>query len=69
MPDPEVKRTAVARDAATTVLAIGGVPGEAYRPRAWETNFEVLDLFERGDHAGAKRVLNEALSGTTTTTC
>jgi Tetratricopeptide repeat len=62
VPEPEAKRTAVARDAATTVLAIGGVPGEAYRPRAWETNFEVLDLFERGDHAGAKRVLNEALS-------
>jgi hypothetical protein len=61
VPDPEVKRGAVAHEAATTVLAIGGVPGEAYRPRAWETNFEVLDLFDRGDHAGAKRVLTEAL--------
>ncbi len=61
VPDPAVKRAAVAREPATTVLAIGGVPGEAYRPRAWETNYEVLDLFDRGDHAGAKRVLTAAL--------
>jgi quercetin dioxygenase-like cupin family protein len=61
VPDPAVKRAAVAREPSTTVLAIGGVPDEAYRPRAWETNFEVLDLFDRGDHAAAKRVLTEAL--------
>jgi tetratricopeptide (TPR) repeat protein len=61
VPEPESKRTAIARDAATTVVAIGGVPGEVYRPRAWETNFDVLDLFEQGDHAGAKRVLTQAL--------
>ena len=51
------------------MLAIGGVPGQAYRPRAWETNYEVLDLFDRGDHAGAKRVLTAALDTTATTTC
>jgi quercetin dioxygenase-like cupin family protein len=61
VPDPAVKRGAVAREPATTVLAIGGTPGEAYQPRAWETNAEVLDLFDRGDHAAAKRVLSAAL--------
>jgi hypothetical protein len=61
VPDPAVRRAAVARDAATTVVAIGGTPGEAYQPRAWETNAEVLPLFDEGDHAGVKRVLTEAL--------
>ena len=61
VPDPVAKRGAVARERGTTVLAIGGTPGEAYQPRAWETNAEVLDLFDRGDHAAAKRVLTAAL--------
>jgi tetratricopeptide (TPR) repeat protein len=61
VPDAAVQRGAVARLPATTVLAIGGTPGEAYQPRAWETNAEVLDLFDRGDHAAAKRVLSAAL--------
>ncbi|MDQ2982727.1 MAG: tetratricopeptide repeat protein [Actinomycetota bacterium] len=59
--DPAAMRAATAREAGTTVLSIGGKPGEAYRPRAWETNAEVLGLFDAGDFAGAKRVLIEAL--------
>jgi tetratricopeptide (TPR) repeat protein len=59
--DPTATRGAVARKAGTTVLAVGGKPGEAFRPRAWETNVEVVALFDRGEHAEAKRMLTDAL--------
>ena len=59
--EPSVTRKAVAREVPATVLAIGGAPGQAYEPRAWETNAEVLPLFERGQYAEAKRILQDAL--------
>ena len=59
--DPALKRGAIAQDAGTTVFAVGGKPGEAYKPRAWETNALVFPLFERGELAEAKQILNEAL--------
>jgi tetratricopeptide (TPR) repeat protein len=59
--DPTAKRGAVAAEASTTVLAVGGRPGEAYRPRSWETNVDVLPMFESGRHEEAKQVLIEAL--------
>ena len=36
VPDPAVKRGAVATEAGTTVLAVGAKPGHPYSPRAWE---------------------------------
>jgi tetratricopeptide (TPR) repeat protein len=59
--DPATTRAAVAREAGTTVVAVGGKPGEAYRPRAWETNAHVFPLFDRGEFAEAKRLLADAL--------
>ena len=59
--DPTAKRGALARVAATTVLAIGGKPGEAYKARSWETNRDVFALLDDGKHAEAKRLLTEAL--------
>jgi tetratricopeptide (TPR) repeat protein len=59
--DPAITRGAVARVAETTVLAVGGRPDAAYRPRAWETNAQVFALLDAGEHAEAKRVLMEAL--------
>jgi tetratricopeptide (TPR) repeat protein len=59
--DPAVKRGAVAQEAGTTVFAVGGKPGEVYKPRSWETNAQVLPLFEQGEFVEAKRMLNEAL--------
>ena len=38
--DPAVRRYATAAEARTTVLAVGGRPGEAYTPSAWEWYFE-----------------------------
>jgi hypothetical protein len=37
--DPSVRRSAVAAEAGTTVLAIGGLPGQ-HAPSAWEWYFE-----------------------------
>ena len=34
--DPDLRRSAVAREAGTTVLAIGGTPGAAYEVSPWE---------------------------------
>lgn len=59
--DPAATRAAFAREPETTVLAVGGRPGDAYRPRAWETNDEVFALLDGGRHAEAKAVLLAAL--------
>jgi len=37
--DPDLKRKAVADEEDTTVLAVGGKPGEAFTPSAWEWYF------------------------------
>jgi hypothetical protein len=37
--DPDLKRKAVANEEGTIVLAVGGKPGEAYTPSAWESYF------------------------------
>jgi tetratricopeptide (TPR) repeat protein len=59
--DPLAKRSAVAHEADTTVLALGAAPGEAYRPRAWETNAEIPALFDAGKYEEARRLLVDAL--------
>ena len=59
--DPATKRTAVADEPGTTILAVGGAPGKPYRPRAWEPNRDIFPLFGRGEVAEAKRRLEEEL--------
>src|SRR4051812_15728335 len=59
--DPAAQREASAAEDGTTVLALGGRPGEAYRPRSWETNADVLPLFEEGKFEELKVVLLDAL--------
>jgi tetratricopeptide (TPR) repeat protein len=48
--EPEAKRSAVARDAGTTILAVGAKPGEAYRPSGWEVGSEAMTAFYAGDY-------------------
>jgi tetratricopeptide (TPR) repeat protein len=57
--DPAARRGAVARTDGTTVLAVGGRPGDAYRPRSWE--LRIPALLDAHEHEKAKRVLTEAL--------
>jgi quercetin dioxygenase-like cupin family protein len=59
--EPESRRGAVATVAGTTVMAVGGKPGEVYAPRAWEVNAEVFGMFGRGEIDEAKQKLTAAL--------
>ncbi len=54
---PSVTRTAFAREAGTTVLAIGGgAPGQPYAPTGWELFAPLFPLFESGGYEeGADR--------------
>ena len=47
---PSVKRTAFAEEAGTTIIAVGGVPGEAYRSNGWEIWAPLGPLYEAGDY-------------------
>ncbi len=51
--DPAAKRGAIAREAGTTVLVVGGTPGKAYEVAPWERNAAVLRFWESEDWEGA----------------
>jgi mannose-6-phosphate isomerase-like protein (cupin superfamily) len=55
--DPETKRGAIAEEDGTTVLAVGGVPGEPYRVAAWEEAADAWPLFEAGRLEEARELL------------
>jgi quercetin dioxygenase-like cupin family protein len=44
LPDPSVRRHAVALEPETRVLAVGGKPGEAFQPSSWELFFRASSL-------------------------
>jgi len=50
---PGVKRTAFAEDPGTTIVAVGGVAGQAYEPSGWELWAPVNRLYEAGEYAEA----------------
>ena len=58
--EPSVRRRARAEEPGTLVLAIGGKPGEAYAPSAWEWYFEAERFREPLDPEAALRLLDEA---------
>ena len=60
---PGVKRTAVAEEPETTIIALGGTPGQAYEPNGWELWAPLNVLYRNGEYAEAAdrgRVLVEA---------
>lgn len=59
--DPAVRRKAVVHSGPATILTVGAKPGEAFRVAPWEEYADILELFERGDFAGAEARLLEAL--------
>jgi tetratricopeptide (TPR) repeat protein len=59
--DPMAKRSALAREAGTTVLAVGAPAGTPYEPQAWEWNAEAMPFFATGDWEGAKATLLKGL--------
>jgi tetratricopeptide (TPR) repeat protein len=59
--DPAISRSAVALEAETTVVSVGATAGEAFRPRSWEVNRDVIALLDAGRHAEARELLLAAL--------
>lgn len=60
--DPALKRHAVAAEPNTTVLAIGGKPGEAFTPSAWEHYFAADAVAKGGDPDAAYEMLMTGLA-------
>jgi hypothetical protein len=48
--EPGVVRTAFAEEAGTTLLAIGGQPGEAYQVHGYEVWAQLIPFHQAGDH-------------------
>ena len=59
--DPAVRRTAVALEAGTTALAIGGEPGEPFHVSAWEYNFRADAAKEDGRVGDAVGIMETGL--------
>lgn len=59
--DPKQRRHAVAKEAGTTVLAIGGKPG-VHEISAWEYIFPSLPARNAGDWDAARRILEDAIA-------
>lgn len=59
--DPQQRRHAIARDAGTTVLAVGGEPG-AHTISSWEYIFPSLPARNAGDWDAARTILEDALA-------
>ena len=51
--EPGVKRTAFAEEAGTSILALGGMPGEAYRASGFEVWAPMTPLYRAGRYAEA----------------
>ncbi len=45
-----VKRTAFAEEAGTTVVSVGGTPGKPYDPVGWELWYPLRKLYEAGEY-------------------
>jgi tetratricopeptide (TPR) repeat protein len=61
LPDPAVRRAAVALEEGTTVVAVGGQAGKAYEISPWEYYFAAEGPARRGDYASAVQIVEEAL--------
>ena len=50
---PGVRRTAFAEEPGTTIIALGGTPGQVYEPNGWELWAPLRPLYESGEYAEA----------------
>jgi hypothetical protein len=62
VPDPASERGALAAEPGTTVLVIGGRPGEAYAPSPWEASMQAALYARRGDEARARAAVADSLA-------
>ena len=59
--DPKVRRSAVAAESGSTVLAVGGEPGQAYEVSPWEFYFAAIPAAKAGDWDKAAEITREGL--------
>lgn len=59
--EPGVKRTAFAEEAGTTVVVMGGTPGQAYEVSGWDVWMPFHSLYEDGKYAEAADASREAV--------
>ena len=59
--DPTVRRHAVALEAGSTVLAVGGQPGVPFKESGWEYSFAAQPHLDAGDYDRAVEVASEGL--------
>jgi quercetin dioxygenase-like cupin family protein len=57
--DPAVKRAAVANEAGTALLCLGGRPGQAFRVSSWEYSRRAQARVEAGDPDAAVRIMEK----------
>jgi hypothetical protein len=60
--DPKVRRGAVARSGGTTVLVVGGVIGQAFKPSPWEAWLEAMPHLRAGKPERGVEVFEQALA-------
>jgi len=60
--DPAAKRGATALEEGTSILVVGGVPGQAYRPSPWELAAPATAALRAGDYEEGRRILAERLA-------
>jgi tetratricopeptide (TPR) repeat protein len=57
-----VRRGAVAEEAGTTVLVVGGVPGRSYAPSPWEAWLEAYPSYRRKEFGQALEIMRGRLA-------
>jgi tetratricopeptide (TPR) repeat protein len=57
--DPAVKRAAVAHEAGTILLCVGGRPAQPFRVSTWEYSRRAQERVEAGDPEAAVRIMEE----------
>ena len=62
--DPAAKRKAIAKEAGTTIVIVGGKPGVAFTPSPWERTSEGLVHFANEDYEKAAEVYESFLAET-----
>ena len=60
--DPAVTRAAVAHEAGTTLLCLGGRPGQPFRVSTWESSRWAVERVEAGEPEAAVAIMEEVLA-------
>jgi hypothetical protein len=60
---PLMKRTAFAKEAGTTIIALEGSPGKGYEARGWELWAPLVPLYEAGEYAEVADRLHVLVDG------